>query len=405
MRATEKRFRKLMEGKGIHFSLISSPENFYYISGYASHQHTVSRSPNMASILMKMDREKPFTKIMVMDYEYPNIRKQIDENSNCEIIPYGTWVGVKTIDEVMENVTLEKPQRKMMFDIIRESLEPALDKLQEGETLVIGIEKDFVSLNFFEQIKNIFPQCEFRDISPLLLRSRSIKTPEEIKIFRELIKVQDSALTTVMSRVGVGMKESDLAEMYKQEVMKHQNILPSSWSMFSSGENCSILGLPSERVLEDGDIFKYDGGVTKEFGFYTTDFARSWIVGKPTQELVELKNVLYTAQRLMITNMKPGVKIKDIFDIGFQYVKNRYPQYERGHLGHSISMGPSTWEAPLITKDEERILEEGMILCVEVPLYIKDLGGFNIEDMILITKLGSEILSETPHFGDSDILF
>lgn len=405
MKETEKRFRALMKDKEIDYALISSPENFYYISGYASHQHTVSRNPNMASILMNLDTDNILSKIFVMDYEYENVLKQVTESSIIEVVPYGTWVGVKTPDEVLKNLAVEKVQKKGMLEMLGEIISLQGKESSVKKATVIGIEKDFVSLNFFEQLKNSFPECEFKDISPILIHSRSVKTSEEINIFRELIEVQDCALTKIMENIQIGIKESILANQYKQEVMKRAGIVPSSWSMFSSGENCSILGLPSERVLEKGDIFKFDGGVTKEFGFYTTDFARSWIVGEKNEALMELKNVLYSAQRLMIKNMKPGIKIKDIFNLGFEYVKERYPQYERGHLGHSISIGPSTWEVPLITKNEERELESGMILCVEVPLYIKGLGGFNIEDMVLITEFGAEILSKTPHFGDSKIIF
>ena len=227
-----------------------------------------------------------------------------------------------------------------------------------------------------------------------------------------------------MNSLRVDISEKELADIYIKEVIKNYGVSPSAWSMFAIGENVSILGLPSEKKLKDGEVFKYDGGVHKNFGFYTTDFARTWIVGKEDQMLIELKIRLYAysireygnfigkydsieeciedAKR--IENMKPGVKIKEIFNIGYNYVKEKYPQYERGHLGHSISLGPSTWEAPLITKAEERVLEKGMVLCVEVPLYIKGLGGFNIEDMVLIKENGAEILSNiTPHFGEGDI--
>lgn len=397
MKDTEKQFRKLVS-KDIDYIIISSPENFYYISGYASHQHTVSRMASMASIVMGCKPDKEFTKLLIMDYEYSNAIKLI-EDKDYEVIAYDTWVGVKEEEEISKNKYIEKNGKKTMFDCLSNLINISRDK-----KIKIGIEKDFISNNFFIQLEKLFPDAEFIDISNQLIYSRSIKTEEEILIFKKLIKVQDEALLTVMNNLKIGISEKELADIYIKEVTKTSGISPSTWSMFAIGENASILGLPSGKILEDGEVFKYDGGVNKNFEFYTTDFARSWIVGKRNQMLVELKTRLFEAQRLMIENMKPGIKIKDIFNIGYNYVKEKYPQYERGHLGHSISLGPSTWEAPLITKTEKRVLEKGMILCVEVPLYIKGLGGFNIEDMVLIKDDGAEILSNlTPHFGKGDI--
>lgn len=395
MRETERRFRKLIL-KDIDYVLISSPENFYYISGYSSHQHTVSRMPSMACILMGF---KPiFTKLIVMDYEYENVQRHF-KDEDYEIISYDTWVGVKIQEEISENKIIEKENKKTIFDHIINLID-----LSKNNKVKIGIEKDFISSNFFIQLEKLFPKVEFVDISNELIYSRSVKTEEEILIFKELIGIQDRALLMVMNNLKIGVSEKKLSEVYIKEVVKNIGFSPSTWSMFSIGENASILGLPSDKILMDGEVFKYDGGVKKNFEFYTTDFARTWIVGTKNVMLVELKEKLFEAQRLMIENMRPGVKIKNIFELGYNCVRDKYPQYERGHLGHSISLGPSTWEAPLITKTEERILEEGMILCVEVPLYIKGLGGFNIEDMVLIKKDGAEILSNlTPHFGSGEI--
>lgn len=78
MRNTEKQFRKYIS-KDIDYVIISSPENFYYISGYASHQHTVSRMAGMAAIVMRCNSKEKFTKLLVMDYEYNNVIKYVKD--------------------------------------------------------------------------------------------------------------------------------------------------------------------------------------------------------------------------------------------------------------------------------------------------------------------------------------
>ena len=97
------------------------------------------------------------------------------------------------------------------------------------------------------------------------------------------------------------------------------------------------------------------------------------------------------------------MSFKDWFDLGFQFVKQEFPFYTRGHLGHSISMGPQTAEAPYISPNQDGVLQPGMILSVENPMYITGYNGFNIEDMILITEDGMELLTPlTPHWLDSE---
>lgn len=89
----------------------------------------------------------------------------------------------------------------------------------------------------------------------------------------------------------------------------------------------------------------------------------------------------------------------ELYRIGYQWVKNAFPGYVRGHMGHSISLGPQTAEARIISAAETRPLEAGMVLAVEAPCYIEGKGGFNIKDMVLITETGAAVLTPlTPHY-------
>lgn len=64
-------------------------------------------------------------------------------------------------------------------------------------------------------------------------------------------------------------------------------------------------------------------------------------------------------------------------------------------------MGPQTAEAPFVSKNETRVIEENMVLCIESPCYIEGIGGYNIEDMIVVTKDGCEIITDAaPHYID-----
>ncbi|WP_408631043.1 M24 family metallopeptidase [Lutispora thermophila] len=387
----QNKIKELLRKNGIDGAIVSSPENFHYTTGFASHQHTVSRQPMFSSVVMtNSDSEK--SHVIAMDFEVPALKEKMQD---FVVKKYDTWVGVREWEEIVSTKEKERPDS---FETSIDVLIKTVKDLDLGNK-TIGIELDFLSFNYYNILREKFPEANFVNISDLFILARSIKTEEEIEMFRTLTRIQDEALYHACQFVNIGASEKQVAHEYRKHVMASGICTPSSWSMFNTGTNSSRLCLPSDRIIKDGDIFKFDGGVNAEFDFYTTDTSRSWIIGNKHPALSALKDRLYESQRKMIEAAKPGLPINELFNIGFNHVKEKYSCYHRGHLGHSISMGPQTAEAPFINAKETRPLEAGMILCIEVPCYISGIGGFNIEDMILITPEGCEVLTyRTPHY-------
>ena len=218
-------------------------------------------------------------------------------------------------------------------------------------------------------------------------------------MFRTLCRAADAGFTAVSQMVKVGVSEQDMVRTFRETVIATGKAAPSAWSMFSTGESGSRLTIPGDAVVQKGDVVKFDAGVNAEFDFYTTDTSRSWVMDGADPALCKLKDRLYEGQRRMIAAARPGLPINELYHIAYDYVKEAFPSYRRGHQGHSISMGPATAEAPYINASTTRPLEAGMVLAMEVPCYIGGVQGFNIEDMVLITEDGCEVLTpNTPHY-------
>ncbi|MCL2566269.1 MAG: Xaa-Pro peptidase family protein [Defluviitaleaceae bacterium] len=385
--------KKLLRERGIDGAIVSSPENFHYICGFAAHQHTVSRQANFAgAVLSDADNEPVFA--ITMDFEAAVfIEKAL--GSKIQVRAYDTWVGARDWDEFSSGLKIaDKTNMSTYFDVLLESV-----KELDLEDKTIGIEVDFVPLSFYEKLKDLFPAAEFVNISQLFIYARSVKTPEEIEMFRLLCKTADEAFLEVSKIAQIGVCEREMSQLFRHCVIESGICVPSSWSMFAVGANSAKLGLPTDARAKNGNIIKFDAGVNAEFDFYTTDTSRGWIAGQADPLIHRLKDRLYEAQRLVIERIKPGVPINELYRLGFDYVAKEFPSYRRGHLGHSISMGPQTAEAPFINALEKRPLEPCMILAIELPCYIKGLGGFNIEDMVLVTDKGCEVLTpKTPHY-------
>ena len=392
MKPRQDRIKKLLREHGIDGAIASSPENFHYITGIAGHQHTVSRQPGFSEAVLTSD-DKTRTHAITMDFELPTFQKKL--GNDFVVKKYDTWVGVRQWDQIAHGAPAVDPAAmRNSMDVLLESV----DELGLANK-TIGLELDYLPLNYYNTLREKLPEAKFVDISDLFVFARSVKTPEEIQMFRDLCRIADHGFTEVSKIVRVGVSEKELVDCFREDVIRSGFCVPSSWSMFSTGPNAARLTLPEDGVVKDGDVVKFDAGVNAEFDFYTTDTSRAWVIGNADPELMRLKDRLYEAQRRMIALAKPGVPINELYHVAYDYVKEQYPCYRRGHQGHSLSMGPATAEAPYINPTTTRPLEAGMVLAMETPCYIDNFAGFNIEDMVLITEDGCEVLTpNTPHY-------
>lgn len=393
MRPKEYRIKELLREKGLDGAIVSSPENFHYVTGFGGHQHTVSRQPGFTLAVMRADDKVP-THLTTMDFEAATFRIKA-AGLNFVVDPYDTWVGLKTWDEIAHGAVVPD----------KTDMESSMDKLVQFMKACdlankkVGVELDYLPVPYYKSLTEKFPEAEFVDISDLFVYARSVKQPDEIEMFRKLCRIADHGFTEVSKIAKIGVSERELVQCFREDVIKSGFCAPSSWSMFSTGPSSARLTLPGDGVVKDGDVVKFDAGVNAEFDFYTTDTSRAWIIGNGDPALLKLKDRLYEGQRRMIAAAKPGLPINELSHTAYDYVKEMFPCYRRGHQGHSISMGPATAEAPYINASETRPLEAGMILAMEVPCYIDGVNGFNIEDMVLITEDGCEVLTpNTPHY-------
>lgn len=388
----ESRIKELLREQGLDGAIVSSPENFHYVCGFAGHQHIVSRQPGFAVAVVSAREDVP-TQLTTMDFEVPTF--EIKSAGRFIVRKYDTWVGVKTWDEIANGAIVPAPA-------IMENSMDILKKMVKDMDLAdkkLGVELDYLTYNYFNGLKAAFPEAEMTNISDLFVFARSIKTPEEIALYRKLCSVADDGFYAVSQIAKPGTSERDMVNTFREVVIASGVCTPSSWSMFSTGESGSRLTIPGDAVIQKGDVVKFDAGVGAEFDFYLTDTSRSWVMEGADPALYKLKDRLYEGQRRMIEAAKPGLPINELYHIAYDYVKEAYPSYRRGHQGHSISMGPATAEAPYINPTTTRPLEAGMVLAMEVPCYVGGVQGFNIEDMVLITETGCEVLTpKTPHY-------
>ena len=113
----EGRIKELLRQQGLDGAIVSSPENFHYVTGFGGHQHTVSRQPGF-SVAVVSAREDVPTQLTTMDFEVPTFEKK--SAGRFIVRKYDTWVGLKTWDEVASGAVIPPPAvMEGSFDIVK----------------------------------------------------------------------------------------------------------------------------------------------------------------------------------------------------------------------------------------------------------------------------------------------
>jgi Xaa-Pro aminopeptidase len=146
----------------------------------------------------------------------------------------------------------------------------------------------------------------------------------------------------------------------------------------------------SSKRIEKGDLVTLDMGAV--YDGYTADMTRTVVVGKANKRQKEVYNIVLKAQKEAISRVKPQIKACDLDKVARESIKKAgYEKYFGHGLGHGI--GLLIHDNPTINPRSQQVLEPGMVITIEPGIYIPNWGGVRIEDDVLITKGGCEVLT------------
>jgi len=375
--------RKLMENRELDGLIVSSPENFYYVSDYVGMTGTVGTAT--AIIPKSQDQDAV---VIVLDWEIEEAREQTWIK---DVRTFETWIYFEK-DGVTLPLAKSKPEQFDPFQVVSDVL--AEKSIDEGK---LGVELNVIPVTYFEKLRKAIPKANLVNANDLFWEMRSVKSPDEVSIIKEAARIHEKGIRAAVKVAKEGVTEKEIANEFRKVVIGDRRYCWGIVAIFvgggaNSGSPHHTFMTPSNYVLRRGDFLKFDGSIN--FKGYITGIARTYVIGEPSKKQEKLYNALLQAQRKIVESMKPGVKPSDLYKIGIKTVRESgFQQYIRGHLGHSISLGPLAQEPPFISATEKGELVPGMLFCIEVPYYILGLGGVNIEDMIVVTPDGHEELT------------
>lgn len=262
----------------------------------------------------------------------------------------------------------------------------------------IGFEADYVTYGQLQDWKKMLPEINF---VPLNVRElRMIKDESEINAIKKACEIGDLAYQEILKTIKPGMKEKELETIILNSFNKNGATKASFDTIIASGIRSSMPhGKASDKIINNNEIITCDFGCVYQ-GF-CSDMTRTFALGTVDPKLIEIHNIVSQAQMKGIKAVKPGIKIGTIDKICRDYITEKgYGQYFNHGTGHGL--GIEIHEAPWVISHAETILKPGMVITVEPGIYIPEIGGVRIEDDILVTENGYEILTKSPR--EIDIL-
>jgi Xaa-Pro aminopeptidase len=152
-------------------------------------------------------------------------------------------------------------------------------------------------------------------------------------------------------------------------------------------------GVASNKIIEKGDLVTIDFGTV--YQGYHSDITRTVAVGEPAAELKEIYQIVLEAQQKVIAKIKAGMECIEADKIARDMIAEAGYKDNFGHgLGHGL--GLEIHEGPRLSYTSDSSLKSGMVVTDEPGIYVSGLGGVRIEDDLLITEAGCEVLNSAP---------
>ncbi|EOP66905.1 xaa-Pro dipeptidase [Bacillus cereus VDM006] len=282
------------------------------------------------------------------------------------------------------------------YEIVQHSgliLDEVAKQVKELGIQKLGFEQDTLTYSSYVT-HNEAIEAEFIPTSGLVEKLRLIKTDSEIKILKEAAQIADAAFEHILSFIRPGVSEIEVSNEL-EFFMRKQGATSSSFDIIVASGLRSALphGVASEKVIEKGDFVTLDFGAY--YKGYCSDITRTIAVGEPSDKLKEIYTIVLEAQLHGVNGIKAGLTGREADALTRDYITEKgYGEYFGHSTGHGI--GLEIHEAPGLAFRSDTVLEPGMAVTVEPGIYIPGVGGVRIEDDIIVTSEGNEVITKSP---------
>ncbi len=265
-------------------------------------------------------------------------------------------------------------------------------KLNQMGITKLGFENEKIAYAFWRHFTEEFPEIEMVPVNDLFMQLRNIKEAGEQRLIAKACDIAIEALRETVPYIKPGVSEGDIALELEYRMRKKGASGPSFDTIVASGERSALPhGVASDRIIQAGDSVTVDFGAI--YQGYCSDMTRTFFVGEPSALLLDVYTAVYKAQLTAIEQFRVGMSSSELDYIARNVLSEMgYAEYFTHSLGHGV--GIEVHEGITIGRKRTTPILPGMIFTIEPGVYICNVGGVRIEDLVLCTQDGLMNLTE-----------
>ena len=258
----------------------------------------------------------------------------------------------------------------------------------------IAFEAEQMTVAQFGLLNDQLPEITWVESSGVVSDLRMIKDPEEIEILRSSVRINERALQSVLAKLGPDWTEQEIAYELESTIRRLGATGFSFDPIVGAGPGGAKPHYQSgATVIGDHPALLIDWGT--KLGGYASDLTRCFHFGDPPDRFLSAYQAVLDSQLAAIEVIRPGVIASDVDAAARGSLKKAgLDEYFVHGLGHGV--GLQIHEMPRLSAVSEDVLEPGMVITVEPGVYFEGEFGIRIEDDVLVTETGHEVLSSMP---------
>ncbi|MEA1940333.1 MAG: Xaa-Pro peptidase family protein [Candidatus Caldatribacteriota bacterium] len=296
-----------------------------------------------------------------------------------------------------EQAGKESPQYKIITDKAGKKnarINSLNEMLKKHKMKNLAFEGNNLSYNDFKKYSDGLKTIKLISKNNVIEQIRMKKDKTEIIKIRKAGQIITETLKEIFNIIEPGVRELDIATELAYTMRKKGAKREAFEAIVVSGEGSSLPhGKPSEKIIKEGELITIDTGA--DYQNYKSDMTRTIILGKENKKQKEIYYIVLEAQKKALESLKPGMKCNEVDKIARDIIKDKgYGKYFGHGLGHGV--GLDIHELPRVSSNDKTVLLPGMVITIEPGIYLPKIGGVRIEDTVLITEDGYEILTWFP---------
>jgi len=256
----------------------------------------------------------------------------------------------------------------------------------------IGFEADLTTVQAAQQMKfEMGRQIRWKATAGLIMQQRMIKDSEELKLIREAVKLGEKVYEQAAQAIRPGVSEVEVAGKLEFAARQAGADGMSFETIVAAGKRAALPhGRASQQAIPNRGFVVVDSGVILRG--YCSDMTRTVYVGRASRVERGWYKAVLEAQLVGISMVRPGIKAGAVDEAARAVLrKTKLDQYFTHSTGHGV--GLEIHEPPRIGNKQEEHLAAGMVVTIEPGIYLPGKGGIRIEDLVVVTETGCEVLT------------